>query len=356
MTRWLAFLARRTTAGIFTLIAMTTIAFVVFWATKTQPALFVYPGHSGALSSYQVRHGDHVLGIDKPKIEQWFDYETHLLRFDLGKQWSGARLIDNRLVSGELPIAPTLYPALRTTLSLLLGGAALVLILAIPLGAFAGARIGSISDRTITLIALLGICTHPMVIGILVRVLFAGRLHWFPPVGYCPLHGSHGPDCGGLIDWADHLALPWLTFALLFLALYIRMVRTTVADTLNEDFVRTARAKGASELRVITRHVLPNTTVKLLTMIGMEIGTAIGVCIYIETAYSLSGLAQTAVYYMAGNNNLDLPMILAIVFLISLIVIIGNLAVDALYFFVDPRAAITHNRAPATKAAAGGVF
>jgi peptide/nickel transport system permease protein len=355
MTRALAFLGRRAAAGVFTLIVMITITFVFFWATKTQPALFVYPGHNGVLSAYQVTRGDHALGVDKPKLEQWLGYETHLLRFDLGKQWGGTRLIDNRLVTGRFPIAPTLYPALRVTLSLLLGGAALVLILAIPLGAFAGSRIGSISDRTITLIALLGICTHPMVIGILVRVLFAGRLHWFPPLGYCPLHGSPGSGCGGPVDWADHLALPWLTFALLFLALYIRMVRTSVAETLNEDFVRTARAKGASELRVISRHVLPNAAMRILTMIGMEIGTAIGVCIYIETAYSLGGLAQTAVYYMAGNTNLDLPMILAIVFLISLVVIIGNLVVDALYVFIDPRRVIAADRAP-TKIAAGGVI
>ena len=355
MTRALAFLGRRAAAGVFTLIVMITITFVFFWATKTQPALFVYPGHSGALSPYQVTHGDHLLGVDKPKLEQWLGYETHLLRFDLGKQWGGTRLIDNRLVTGQFPIAATLYPALRVTLSLLLGGAALVLILAIPLGAFAGSRIGSISDRTITLIALLGICTHPLVIGILVRVLFAGRLHWFPPLGYCPLHSSPGPGCSGPIDWADHLALPWLTFALLFLALYIRMIRTSVAETLNEDFVRTARAKGASELRVISRHVLPNAAMRILTMIGMEIGTAIGVCIYIETAYSLDGLAQTAVYYMAGNTNLDLPMILAIVFLISLIVVVGNFAVDALYVFFDPRRVIAADRAP-TKPAAGGVI
>jgi peptide/nickel transport system permease protein len=350
----LAFLVRRSLAGVLTLVVMITITFVVFWATPTQPATFVYPG-SVFLSDYQIQHGDHLLGTDKPKLEQWASYETHLLRFDFGKRWGSNQVIANtKLV--RFPIAPFVYPALRTTLSLLLGGAAMVLLLAVPLGAFAGSRIGSLSDRTISLVALVGVCTHPMVIGILVRSLFAGRLHWLPPTGYCPLLGSNG-SCGGAVDWADHLILPWLTFALLFLALYVRMVRTSVADTLHEDFVRTARAKGASDLRVMSRHVLPNAALRILTMIGMEIGTAIGVSIYIETAYGIGGLASLAVRQMAGESNaLDLPFILAIVFLISLIVIVGNLAVDAISVFIDPRVVLTRDRAPTAKAAAGGVI
>jgi peptide/nickel transport system permease protein len=347
-------LLRRVVAGVFTLIAMVTIAFVVFWATPAQPARFIYLSQS--LSPYQIRHGNHLLGADQPKLQQWAHYVTHLLRGDFGTQWSGATVVGNtKLV--ELPIAPFLDPALRTTLSLLLGGALVVLLLAIPLGAFAGSRIGSIGDRTVSLVALLGICTHPMVIGILVRSLFAGRLHWLPPTGYCPLFKpSSAAACGGVVDWADHLVLPWLTFALLFLALYVRMIRSSVAETLHNDYIRTARAKGARERRVLVRHVLPNAGLRVLTMIGMEIGTAIGVSIYIETAYQLPGLASLAVSAMAGNSTaLDLPLILALVFVISAIVVVGNLVVDTLYVFVDPRAATVHDRAT-TKIAAGGVI
>ena len=95
------------------------------------------------------------------------------------------------------------------------------------------------------------------------------------------------------VDWATHLILPWLTFALLFLALYTRMIRASVAETIHEDFVRTARAKGASQTRVLARHVLPSAGLRVLTMVGMEIGTAIGVCIYIESAFSIDGLGPT---------------------------------------------------------------
>ena len=356
MTRALAFLLRRAVAGFFTIVVMITLTFAIFWATPTQPARFVYTSAGPALSSYQIQHGNHLLGVDRPKVEQWAHYVTHLLRGDFGNGWDGARVVGNtKLV--EFPIAPFVEPALRETLSLLLGGAVLVLLLSIPLGAFAGTRIGSLGDRTVSLVALIGICTHPMVIGILVRSLFAGRVHWLPPSGYCPLIRSPAGGCGGPVDWATHLAMPWLTFALLFLALYIRMVRTSVAETMHSDYVRTARAKGATELRVIGRHVLPNAALRVLTMIGMEIGTAIGVSIYIESAFGLGGLASLAVRAMAGNGAaLDLPLILAIVFLISAVVVVGNLVVDSFYVFFDPRTAIGADRAPTAKAAAGGVI
>jgi peptide/nickel transport system permease protein len=353
VTRVVSVLVRRIVAGVLTLVAVTTVAFAMFWATGTDPARFIY-SYSTALTPYQEAHGNHLLGTDRPKIEQWFDYETHLLRFDLGKQWGGVQVIDNKVTTGRTPIAGQLYSSLRVTLSLLLGGAVLVLLLAIPLGTFAGSRIGSLSDRTLSIVALLAICTHPMVIGLIVRLLFANRLHWAPPGGYCSFV-QHRFGCGGPVSWASHLALPWLTFALLFLALYLRMVRASVAETLHEDYVRTARAKGAGEVRVLSRHVLPNAALRILTMIGMEIGTAIGVCIYIESSFHLPGIATDAVYYMGGNGSLDLPMILAIVFLLSLIVVVGNVAVDTLYAVIDPRPRLTRDRAP-TKAAVGGVI
>jgi peptide/nickel transport system permease protein len=344
---------RRLSGAVITLVGVTTVAFILFWATKTQPASFVYPD-SPVLTPYQVAHGDHALGTDRSKVAQWFDYETHLLRFDLGKQWTGAHLDAAQRVVGRFPIAADLYPSLRVTLSLLLGGAAVVLLLALPLGTFAGSRIGSLSDRTLSIVALLGICTHPMVIGLLVRALFANRLHWAPKRGYCAFL-EHSRGCNGPLDWAGHLALPWLTFALLFLALYLRMVRASVAETLHEDYVQTARAKGAGEVRVLTRHVLPNAALRILTMIGMEIGTALGVCIYIENSFGLPGIATDAVFYMGGNTGLDLPMILAIVFLLGLIVVVGNAVVDVLYALIDPRPRLARSRVVA-KAAVGGVI
>lgn len=354
MSNAIQFLVRRAVAGVLTILAIVTVTFVIFWATPTQPARFVYPNVQ-TLTAWHVQHGDHILRIDRPKSDQYLDYVTHLFRWDFGDSWArGFALPGQSAGSKGFPITAQLDAQLRVTLSLLLGGAAVVLVLSVPLGAFTGSRIGTISDRTVSLVALIGVCSHPMVLSILVRSLFHGRLHWTPPGGYCPL--SHGqPGCSGVADWASHLALPWLTFALLFLALYVRMVRVSVAETLPQDFVRTARAKGASSLRVMTRHVLPNASLRVLTMIGMEIGTALGVCIYVEAAFSLPGLASRAVFAMSGSTQLDLPVIMALVFVISTIVVVGNFAVDTLYAVLDPRLALG-GRPRTGKSAAGGVI
>jgi peptide/nickel transport system permease protein len=196
------------------------------------------------------------------------------------------------------------------------------------------------------------------------------HLNWLPSGGYCTFgsvpHGlpsipssrfsAPSAACGGARQWAEHLILPWITFALLFLALYTRMIRASVADTLHEDFVRTARAKGASELRVLRAHVVPSASLRVLTMVGMEIGTAIGVCIYIESAFGIGGLGRQAVLSMGGAvSQIDLPFTLAIVTMITLIVVVGNLIVDTLYAVLDPRAGRETARG-GTKPLVGGVF
>ena len=191
-----------------------------------------------------------------------------------------------------------------------------------------------------------------MVVGLILRSVVGSRLHWLPPTGYCPLQGSPSAPCSGPASWAEHLILPWITFALLFVALYVRMIRASVAETEREDFVRTARAKGAGEMRVLTRHVLPNAGLRVLTMIGMEIGTAIGISIYIESAFEFEGLGRLSLQAIAGNVALDLPLVLGIVAVLTTIVVIGNLAVDLLYAVVDPRVGTTfRTRTTARRAA-----
>jgi peptide/nickel transport system permease protein len=352
MRRLLSFFVRRLAAAIFTFWLMITLTFVLFWAIPSEPAAFVYPS-AQHISDSQIAHAHHLLGIDRPRLEQYGDYLWQLLRFDFGSQWGGAELIEPKLT--EVPIGPQLASAVPQTLSIILGGALLVVLLAVPLGAISGRRIGSVSDRTIMLLALIGICLHPMIVGLLLRTVFGNQLHWVDPGGYCPLIRDSTSTCGGPVDWASHLILPWITFALLFLALYTRMVRSTVAQTLHADYVRTARAKGAGETRVMTRHVLPNAGMRILTMVGMEIGTAIGVCIFIEAAFGFQGLGTMAVTAMFGTVGLDLPLILAVVVVITAIVVVGNLLVDLLYAVIDPRAGEAL-RERETKSLAGGVI
>jgi peptide/nickel transport system permease protein len=366
--RLVAYLLRRTGAGLCTLVAMVTITFLMYWALSPQPGRFVYP-QGIKITQFQLKDGAHRLGTDRPKLTQYADWWWHLAHGNFGHQWTGAVLSDNKLTTA--PIAPVIYPALRETLSIILGGAVLVLLFSLPLGAIAGKRIDSLSDRTISLVALVGVCTHPIVVGTLLQKLFSVHLNWTPYGGYCSFV-QHGPrvsniggvagtpftPCGGPVDWATHLILPWITFALLFLALYTRMIRASVADTIQEDYVRTARAKGATETRVMARHVLPNAGLRVLTMVGMDIGTALGVAIFVEGAFGMYGLARLSVYAMVGSENvgaLDLPLLLAVVTVITAIVVIGNLVVDLLYAVVDPRTGVSH-RPGRTKQIAAGVM
>jgi peptide/nickel transport system permease protein len=348
----LAFLLRRAFAGLLTVLAIITLSFVGFWAIPSEPAEFIYPS-AQHLSNEQIRVGDHLLGVDRPKIVQYVDYLRHLAQGDFGGQWSGATVTANQKLI-EQPIKPMLFSALGVTLSIAIGGAVVVLLLAIPLGAIAGRRIGSLADRTISLVTLIGVCTHPMVVGLILRSIFGENLRWAPPDGYCALRPGPG-QCGGVADWAAHLALPWATFALLFLALYTRMVRASVDEIAREDFVRTARGKGASEIAVLRSHVLPNATLRLLTMVGMEIGTVIGVSVYVEATFGLFGLGRLGIQTMGGSSGLDLPLILAVLTVIALVVVIGNLVVDALYAFFDPRVGTAPERTR-SKSLAGGVI
>jgi peptide/nickel transport system permease protein len=361
-----SFFVRRLATALLTLVILITLTFIVYWLTPGTPATFLYdPNHLGA---YQLHHANHLLGVDRPKIVQYVRYLWQLAHGDFGKQWSGAQIaIDNNHLQ-QSSVSGAIMPQLWATLSIILGGAVLVVLLAIPLGTYTGTRIGTVGDRAVSWSTLLGICTHPLVLGSLLATYFGARhLNWLPSGGYCPIHASHAPPhgsfgtvpppiCSGLRQWALHLTLPWITFALLFLALYTRMIRASVADTIHEDFVRTARAKGAGELRVLRSHVLPSASLRVLTMVGMEIGTAIGVCIYIETAFGIYGLGREAVLTFGGASQaIDLPVLLGIVTLITLVVVIGNLIVDTLYAVLDPRAGRETARGR-TKTLVGGVF
>lgn len=349
------YLAWRVLRGVLTLLTMILVTFALYFAIEKQPPIqFYFPqvAHGVPATKQEVAQVHHIFYLDRSKPGLFMDYLSHLVRGDFGHTLA----IDPQGKTVDAgPVAGFFLPATRATLSILLGGAFFVLLLSLPLGAIAGSRVGSWSDRIISFAALVLVCTHPMMLGLILRSA-GGRVGSLPTSGYCPLFRSTHYPCGGPVAWADHLVLPWITFALLFLALYTRIVRASVAETIHEDFVRTARAKGASQSRVLARHVVPNASVRVLTMVGMEIGTAIGVCLYIESAFDIGGLGTAAVNALGGGAvGLNLPIDLGIVVLITLIVVVGNLVVDLVYSFADPRVRTGH-REQRTKSFVGGVF
>jgi peptide/nickel transport system permease protein len=207
------------------------------------------------------------------------------------------------------------------------------MLIALPLGILSALRPRSMIDRITMIFVLVGISAHPVWIGLVFSYIFGYKLGWTPITGYCNAINPIG-NCGGPAQWAYHLILPWVTFALLFAALYARMIRANVMETLNEDYVRTARAKGASEARVMRSHVLRNALLPVVTMLGMDISVALGGAIFTESVYSLPGLGRTL---LQSLDAVDLPIMVGIVVFATVCIIVINLIVDLLYAVIDPR-------------------
>ena len=231
-----------------------------------------------------------------------------------------------------------LLDAAPVTLSLVAGGAVFFLVIAVVVGVASALKPRSLVDRAAMILVLFGISVHPVWIGLVLSYLLGFRLHLAPVSGYCelvtPPGGSH---CGGPYEWAYHLLLPWLTFAILFSAIYARMIRASVLETFDEDYVRTARAKGASRLRVLRVHVLRNALLPVVTMLGMDVGVAFGGSLFIEQVYGLLGLGRLMVVSLTRR---DLPPVVGVVLVVTIAIVVLNLLVDLVYAWIDPRVRI----------------
>ena len=280
------------------------------------------------------------LGLDQRLYEQWGDYVWSLgTRADFGNTLS---------IGGGTPVRPVLMEALPRTLWLAAGGFALALLLAVPLGLLSALRPGTLLDRGILFFAVVGVVMHPFIVGLLLKFVLATRLDVAPHGEYCPLNGiaEYGDPtvpwgnyhtCGGFVAWLDHLWLPWLTFALFFLPIYTRVVRTRLVETLGEQYVMTARAKGASERRIVTRHVLRNGFAPLAAIIAVDAGTIIVAAIYIETVFGLGGIGTLVVHNLSGSFGYDRTVIVGIVVFAAIGITIASLLADLTIRGLDPR-------------------
>jgi peptide/nickel transport system permease protein len=254
---------------------------------------------------------------------QYATYVWNFLRHgDLGTSY----------VSRE-PVTDSLWRAAPVTVSLVLGGVVFWLVIAIPLGVLSAFRPRSLMDRASAVFVSIGLSAHPVWLSLILGYLLGYRWHMFPVAGYCEVF-SPTTDCGGPTQWVYHLVLPWLVFGLLNAALYTAMIRASVLEALNEDYVRTARAKGASELRVVRSHVARNVILPFVTMLGMNMGIAIGGVIFIESVFAMPGLGGM---FRTSILRRDLPVTAGIVMFTTVAIILLNLVVDLMYAMLDPR-------------------
>ena len=299
---------------------VTVVTYIIFFIIPANPAKLACGQRATPIC---IQHAKHTLGLDRPIYAQYGRFMWKLVyHHDLGKSFVTRQSV-NKTVIAAAPV----------TASLVFGGALLWLTISIPIGILSALRPRSLLDRTTMVFVLIGVSAHPVWIGLIFSYVIGFKLGWTPITGYCDFFNP-ATDCGGPVQWAYHLILPWMTFAILFTALYVRLIRATVMEVSTEDYVRTARAKGASESRVVVSHVLRNALLPVVTILGLDIGVALGGAIFTETVYSLPGLGATA---LSSIQTFDLPITQGIVVFATLSIITFNLIVDLLYSVIDPR-------------------
>jgi len=312
------FVIARLCVSILLFLALTLFVFVIFFVMP-KPAVRQL-GRGQVASEYDLRDST---GVHGALYQQYGQFVWGLVRHGT----VGRSYFNRRDVRGMI------FAAAPVTLSIVVGGAILWLLLAIPIGILSALRPRSFLDRFGMAFLLVGVSAHPVWLGLVLGHWLGYEWHIFPFQGYCEFF-SPQTICGGPTQWAYHLILPWFVFAMLYAAIYARMIRASVLETLDEDYVRTARAKGASELQVIRSHVFRNALMPVVTMIGMDLGTALGSVIFIETAFSLPGMGGMLRGAIPGR---DLPVVLGVVTYTTIFILVLNLVVDIAYAFIDPR-------------------
>jgi peptide/nickel transport system permease protein len=314
------YLIRRLIWAVVLFFAVTVVSYILFFIIPANPAK---QACGQACSQADVQRVAHNLGTDRPIYYQYYKFVKGLIwDQSLGFSYFTRQSV-NGIVGNAAPV----------TASLVFGGVVLWMLIAIPVGVLSALRPRSLLDRISMTFVLIGISAHPIWIGLIFAYVFGFKLHLTPITGYCDFINP-STDCGGPVQWAYHMLLPWLTFAILFAALYVRMIRANTLDTMNEDYVRTARAKGAPEWLVLRSHILRNAMLPVVTMLGMDVGLALGGAVFTETVYSLPGLGKTAV---GALQNYDIPTVQGVIVFATIAIIIFNLAVDLVYAWVDPR-------------------
>jgi len=322
----LYFVIRRFFWAIWLFLVATIITYIIFFVIPSDPATIACGTHCTPQIIAHVRHSLH---LDIPIYQQYWIFLWNMIKHQsLGYSFVNGNSV-RWLIAQDAPI----------TASLVFGGAVFWLGISIPIGILSALRPRSILDRFSMLFVLIGISAPAVWIGLILAYLIGFKLGWTPIADYCNLIPSNAVgQCSGPVQWAYHMILPWMTFMFLFAALYVRLIRANVMETMSEDYVRTARAKGASSTRVLFQHVLRNSMLPVVTILGMDIGLALGGAVFTETVFKLRGLGAELIL-SAGRK--DLPVVVGVVIFATIAVIIFNFIVDVAYAWLDPRIRLT---------------
>ena len=313
----LQFLLRRILAVLPVLFVVSLVVFLILRLAPGDPAA-VIAGNSATnedIAKIQVQ-----LGLDRSIPVQYGIWMGNVFRGDLGFSYYLNK-----------PVTELIAQRVEPTLSLAFGTVILALLIAVPLGTVAAWRMGGWLDRLLSGFSVAGFSVPVFVIGYLLIYLFAIRLEWLPVQGYKTLFG---PRSVGVWDWMRQLILPWMTLAMIYVALIARVTRASVSEALTEDYIRTARAKGLARSRVILRHALPNAILPVIAMIGIDIGIFMGGIVVVEGVFGWPGIGQLA---WQAIQRVDIPIIMGVTLVSACAIVLGNLLADLVVPLVDPR-------------------
>jgi len=315
------FILRRFAAALFVLFAISVLVFLIFFATPgVDPAARIAGRNASQQTLAQVRH---EFGLDRPLPVRYLLMMRHLF-------------VDRDLtsyVNRGVQVIPQIWQAVPITLSLVVGAAVLWMFFGILMGTLAAARRGTALDPLLVLLGVVGVSMPVYWLGEVVNLVTQSALHdsvfaWVPPLGYVPL--TENP-----LQWALHLLFPWLTLAVLYAGIYARVLRGELISALNEDYVRTARAKGLSERRILVKHALRCSLIPIVSLFGLDFGVLVGgAALLTEVVFGLPGVGKLT---FDALQNVDLPVIMGCVLYAAFFVVLANAVVDLLYAVLEPR-------------------
>jgi peptide/nickel transport system permease protein len=313
----LAFLIRRTIGALLVMLAVTFIVFIIF---------IIVPGGGKLGTAQRIAGKNATPQLVKSVEKRWgFDQPFYVQYAKMVK-----RMFTNNLVSytSQQPVLSQIKQGIPATFSLTIGAGVIWLAFGILVGVISAVTAGRLSDRLITILALVGISMPVFWLGLVMRYLLAEKNSIVPDGEYYPLTANP-------LQWAYHLIVPWLVLAVLFIGFYGRVLRGNILDTINEDYVRTARAKGLNSRRVLVKHVLRNSLIPVVTLFGLDFaGVLGGGAILTETVFDLHGVGQ---YAAQSINNFDLPPIMGVTMFGAFFIVTFSVLVDIFYAFLDPR-------------------
>ena len=307
------FIVRRLVGTVAVLFAVSVLTFLIFNVIPNSDPAQRMAGKNA--EPVVIASINKEWGFNDPLPQQYLTMMKKVFSGDL-ISYEGREPVDDRIVEG--------IPA---TFSLCIGAAVIWMFFGILFGYLSAVRAGGLLDRALTIVAVAGISVPVFWLAAIFLNYLTYKLQLFPS-------GEYVDFTANPLDWAYHLVLPWVTLAILYLGFYSRVLRSSMLDAMNEDYVRTARAKGLSERQVMSRHVMRNSLIPIVTLFGLDFGALLGGAILIESIFSLNGVGQ---YAFDSLQNFDLPPIMAITLFGAFFVVLFNSLVDVAYAYLDPR-------------------